>query len=64
MDNVSKVLMEMDGGVVCHRCNGYGWLWDYELPNHQIDPFESYVDDTKYPCTWCHGKGYLIKNDN
>ena len=38
---------------VCPKCQGEGWLWDFELDNYMPDPHDASVDDQKYSCDAC-----------
>jgi hypothetical protein len=41
---------------VCHKCQGAGWLWDFELDNYKPDPHNASIDDQKYSCDACRKK--------
>jgi hypothetical protein len=43
----------------CEVCGGAGWAWADEL-RHAVerDPCGG-IDDTKYTCDWCDGKGRI-----
>lgn len=57
--NPQRLLFEkfsVSGFVVCDKCSGCGWLWNYELDRHVIDIHDCSVDDTRYTCDKCEGE--------
>lgn len=43
---------------VCEKCGGVGWVWGHELKNYN-HPLSPNIDDTKYSCDACFGKGIV-----
>ena len=47
----------------CPKCNGEGWVWSHELDDYYPpDNFDG-IDDTRYTCDSCKGKGFLLSDE-